>query len=206
MRLALTILAGTAAGAALFFPTRALCAVLLKRRGREPQAKCGLNGILIGCMAAAGGLIAWGAGVSFRALYLFLLLAAAAGVSWTDITCRLIPNELVLAVIGLAALFGLTGATEFHIWSSLLGLAVCFAVFLAPALWKRSVGAGDVKLAAAAGFALGLAGSLYAMALMGGLILLFAMLERGAPITETLKKQIPMGPFLAAALVAVSAV
>jgi leader peptidase (prepilin peptidase)/N-methyltransferase len=202
----LLILAGMAAGSALFFPVQFLCAVLLRQRGLDPTMKRKQHWVLLGCMAAAGGLIAWRAGVSFRALYLMLMLVVAAGISYIDATHRVIPNELVLAVIALSAVFGFTGVISFQIWSSLLGFAACFVVFLIPCLWKQKIGAGDVKLAAAMGFALGFSGSLYAIVCMGGLVLLYLLAERRLLVAEGLKTMIPMGPFLAAALVVVSAI
>jgi leader peptidase (prepilin peptidase)/N-methyltransferase len=202
----LLILAGMAAGSALFFPVQFLCTFLLRQRGLDPAMERKQQWVLLGCMAAAGGLIAWRAGVSLRALYLMLVLVVAASVSYTDAKHRVIPNELVLAVIALSALFGFTGVISFQIWSSLIGFAACFVVFMIPCVWKGKIGAGDVKLAAAMGFALGVSGSLYAIVCMGGLVLLYLLIGQRVPMAERLKTMIPMGPFLAAALVVVSAI
>ncbi len=202
----LLILAGMAAGSALFFPAQFLCAFLLRQRGLDPAMERKQQWVLLGCMAAAGGLIAWRAGVSLRALYLMLVLLVAASVSYIDAKHRVIPNELVMAVIILSAVFGLTGVISFQIWSSLLGFIACFITFLVPCIWKQKIGAGDVKLAAAMGFALGFSGSLYAIVCMGGFVLLYLLIEQRLPVAERLKTMIPMGPFLAAALVIVSAI
>lgn len=202
----LLILAGMAAGSALFFPAQFLCAFLLRQRGLDPAMERKQQWVLLGCMAAAGGLIAWRAGVSLRALYLMLVLLVAASVSYIDAKHRVIPNELVMAVIVLSAVFGLTGVISFQIWSSLLGFVACFITFLVPCIWKQKIGAGDVKLAAAMGFALGFSGSLYAIVCMGGFVLLYLLIEQRLPVAERLKTMIPMGPFLAAALVIVSAI
>ncbi len=202
----LLILAGMAAGSALFFPAQFLCAALLRQRGLDPAMERKQQWVLLGCMAAAGGLIAWRTGVSLRTLYLMLVLVVAASVSYIDAKYRVIPNELVLAVIALSAVFGLTGVISFRIGSSLLGFAVCFAVFMIPCIWKHKIGAGDVKLAAAMGFALGFSGSLYAIVCMGGFVLLYLLVGQRLPMAERLKTMIPMGPFLAAALVIVSTI
>ncbi len=85
-------------------------------------------------------------------------------------------------------------------------MAVCFIIFLLPAALKKQVGAGDIKLAAALGFCAGIPGCLYAIALMGVLIMLYIMLARREPLLLMIKKLVPMGPFMAAALIAVQAV
>ena len=202
----LLILAGMAAGSALFFPAQFLCAFLLRQRGLDPAMERKQQWVLLGCMAAAGGFITWRVGVSLRTLYLMLVLIVAASVSYIDAKHRVIPNELVLAVIALSAVFGLTGVISFQIWSSLLGFVACFITFLVPCVWKQKIGAGDVKLAAAMGFALGFSGSLYAIVCMGGFVLIYLLIEQRLPVAERLKTMIPMGPFLAAALVIVSAI
>lgn len=198
------ILLGAFVGALLVFPVRLICSVLLKRRGQEMAMARRQMILLASCLAVSGGVIAWRAGVSLLALYLFLLLVAAACVAYIDASVRLIPNELVLSVIALSALFGVLGVTRFQIWSSLLGLVVSFVVFFLPSLLKQKIGAGDVKFAAAMGFALGLTNSLYAIACMGALVLIYLVVERMLSLPTTLKTMIPMGPFLAAALVIVS--
>jgi len=200
----LPVLYGAALGAVLAVPARLVCGLLLKGRGLVPDMERKHFWILFAGLALIGGVIGWRAGVSFRGLYLMLLLFAAACAFYIDAKHRVIPNELVLAILALAAAFGLAGAIRFQIWSSLLGLAACFAIFFIPSLFGQKVGAGDIKLAAAMGFALGLTGSLYAVACMGALVLLYAVVDRSMPLPQRLKTMIPMGPFLALALVAMS--
>jgi prepilin signal peptidase PulO-like enzyme (type II secretory pathway) len=65
------------------------------------------------------------------------------------------------------------------------------------------VGAGDVKLAAALGFCVGIPGCLYAIALMGLLVFLCIMLTGRETFLMMIKRLVPMGPFMAAALIAV---
>jgi len=125
-------------------------------------------------------------------------------VLYIDAKHRVIPNELVLSILILSAVFGFTGAIAFNVWQSLLGLAVCFIIFLVPSFFGKQVGAGDIKLAAAMGFALGLVGGLYAVAAMGALVLLYVLLERDVPLIQRFKTMIPMGPFLALALIVMS--
>ncbi|MEZ4509605.1 MAG: hypothetical protein R2881_08245 [Eubacteriales bacterium] len=54
------------------------------------------------------------------------------------------------------------------------------------------------------GFCIGLTGSLYAIACMGALVLLYTMLDTRLPLAQRLKEMILMGPFLAIGLVVVS--
>jgi len=204
MQVLLPVIYGAALGAVLAVPARLLYGFLLKQRGIAPEIERKHFWMLLAGLALIGGVIGWRAGVTFRGLYLMLLLFVAGLAFLIDAKHRIIPNELVLAILVLAAVFGLTGAIRFQIWDSLLGLAVCFVIFFLPGLFGKQVGAGDVKLAAAMGFALGLMGSLYAIACMGALVLLYAVLDQSMPLPERFKKMIPMGPFLALALVAMS--
>ena len=191
-------------GAASAVAVRPICVLLLKQRGIPAVMPQRHFWILLGCITAAGAIVGWRAGISARGVYLLLLLCAAACTFYIDAIYRVIPNELVLAVLGLAAVFGLTGAVKFDIVSSLLGFALCFALFFVPAVLGRKIGAGDVKFAAAVGFALGFNGSLYAIAAMGALVLLYILFLQRVPLAEKWKTMIPMGPFLSLALVVVS--
>lgn len=198
------IVYGTISGGVLAVLARLLCGLLLKQRGFEPTMERKHFWIMLAGMALVGGIIGWRAGVSFRGLYLLLILLVAACAFYIDAKHRVIPNELVLSILVLSAVFGLTGAIQFDILYSLLGLVVCFVIFFLPSLFGKQIGAGDVKLAAAMGFALGLTGSLYAIACMGALVLLYTLLDNRLPLAQRLKEMIPMGPFLAIGLVAVS--
>ena len=206
MQILLPVLYGAVLGAALAVPVRLISALLLKRRGVTAQMDRKHLLILIASLTVIGGVIGWRAGVSFRGMYLLLILAVSASAFYIDAKHRIIPNELVLAIFVLAAVFGLTGSIPFQIWSSLLGFAACFVLFFVPSLFGQKIGAGDVKLAAAMGFALGLTGSLFAIACMGALVLAYILLVGRAPMLERLKATIPMGPFLALSLVVVSIV
>lgn len=206
MQFALPILLGAVLGAALSVPVWLVSALLLRRRNIDSQLEPKYRLLLAVAMALFGGVIGWRVGLSFGGLYRLLLLAVSACVFVIDAKHRVIPNELVLAILVLAAVFGFSGTFSFQIWSSLLGLAACFVLFFVPSLFGKNVGAGDVKLAAAMGFALGLTGSLYAIVGMGVLVLAYLLLQVRVPMLERLKAVIPMGPFLALALIAVSIV
>jgi len=199
----LPVLVGAVLGAVLAVPVRLICAFLLKQRGLNPEMEPKHFIILLASLVLTGGVIGWRAGFSFHALYLVFILVVAACTFYIDAKHRVIPNELVLAILVLSAVFGFAGAIPFQIWQSLLGFAACFVIFFLPGLFGKNVGAGDVKLAAAMGFALGLTGSLYAVACMGLLVLAYVMLNTRVPFLQRFKEMIPMGPFLALALVVV---
>ena len=200
----LTVLAGVAICALLALPVQLLTGLLLHQRGIDGQMPRRHFWILLSCLAVVGGVIGWRAGFTLRGAYLVLLLFVAACAFYIDARNRIIPNELVLAILVLAAAFGLTGQIPFQIGSSLLGLAACFVLFFLPSVFGRSIGAGDVKLAAAMVFTLGLTGSLYAIVGMGVLVLGYVLVSSNLHFSERLKQTIPMGPFLTVALVAVS--
>ena len=204
MRDLLPIVCGAALGAALSVPVRLICGVLLRQRGLASDMDRKHFWILLCSLFLIGGVIGWRAGFTFRGLYLILLLVTSACAFYIDAKHRVIPNELVLAILILAAVFGFTGVIQFNIWQSLLGLVVCFVIFFLPSLFGKQVGAGDIKLASAMGFALGLTGGLYAVAGMGALVILYVLIDRRMPLPQRLKTMIPMGPFLALSLVAIS--
>ncbi|MEA4938352.1 MAG: A24 family peptidase [Christensenella sp.] len=206
MQFVLPILLGAVLGAALSVPVWLVSALLLRRRNIDSQLEPKYRLLLAAAMALFGGVIGWRVGISFGGLYRLLLLTVSACVFVIDAKNRVIPNELVLAILVLAAVFGFTGTFSFQVWSSLLGLAACFVLFFVPSLFGKNVGVGDVKLAAAMGFTLGLTGSLYAIVGMGVLVLAYLLLQVRVPMLDRLKAVIPMGPFLALALVVVSIV
>ncbi|MEA4870163.1 MAG: A24 family peptidase [Christensenella sp.] len=203
MQVLLPVLSGAALGAALAVPVRLISAFLLRQRGLAPEMEQNHFVILLASLVLTGGAIGWRAGFSFHGLYLVFVMVISACAFYIDAKHRVIPNELVLAILLLTALFGFTGAIPFRIWSSLLGFAACFVIFFLPSLFGKNIGAGDVKLAAAMGFALGLTGSLYAVVCMGLLVLAYVLLDKRMPLPQRLKEMIPMGPFLALALVVV---
>ena len=179
---------------------------LLKARGKAYTESKTESFFLAAVLAVYGGVTAYMVPLSAETVYLFLMAFIAATIAITDIHHRIIPNELVISIIVLTLIFGIPaelgvkGFPEFNVFMSLIGLAACFFIFMLPAFLHKNVGAGDVKLAAAMGFALGLSNSLLAIVLMGSLILASCFLQRSMPAMEYLKKQIPMGPFLSAAM------
>ncbi|MCQ2400814.1 MAG: prepilin peptidase [Lachnospiraceae bacterium] len=146
---------------------------------------------------------------TLMAVYAFILLVLAEVSGVMDIRHRIIPNETVIALMAVKAVFivlsllGLKDAPKVDILSSLIGFAACFIIFLLPSFFGKNVGSGDIKLAAAIGFCLGFKGAFTAVALMGGLVLIYMFLRPRVPVMAMIKKTIPMGPFLSAGMVAV---
>lgn len=105
---------------------------------------------------------------TIKLLILFAILMAAV---WSDVVRRKIPNHLVVAgaLIGFAAS---ATAEGIGVAQAAGGLALGF-VFLLPLYALRALGAGDVKLMAAAGTFLGIKGVIVAVLaafLAGGLL------------------------------------
>ena len=115
-----------------------------------------------------------------------------------DLRYRIIPNELIFSLLALAAVSSLLGFTGAGILSSLGGFWVCGALFVVPFFFGKKVGGGDVKLAAAIGLCAGLYNSLLVIALMGILVFIYSVIQRGT-FLGFLHKFIPMGPFITAA-------
>ncbi|MGH8623474.1 MAG: A24 family peptidase [Burkholderiales bacterium] len=114
----------------------------------------------------------------YPAIVLLLVLAAA---SWTDIARHRIPNLLSLggAFLGLALQAGTLGLGG--LWDGLGGLGVGLGLFL-PFYIIGGMGAGDVKLMAAAGSFLRPYDTLMAVAaslIAGGVIALVVLIARG---------------------------
>jgi prepilin peptidase CpaA len=136
-----------------------------------------------------------------------LLLAACAA----DVRARRIPNALVLAVLGAglaraALASGLAPAAAAHgpyaasLWAAALGALVGLAAWL-PFYAAGVLGAGDVKLFAAAAAWLGPQGVLPATtyaALAGGALALVWMLRRRAPARAGRDARLPYGVAISA--------
>lgn len=140
------------------------------------------------------------------ATFLALLCLASVSLAWIDLRYGIIPDwlNLSIAVIGLARAILLGG------WEAALGVG-CEGIAVGAIAWLlrrlyfmfrkyQGLGLGDVKLLAASGVWIGLAGvpvqllvgSLAALAAAGGLHL--------AGRTMTRQTSLPFGPFLALGL------
>lgn len=182
---------------------------LLKTRNRPERTFPFAKVLLILAAAAVGGVIGYYTQQVLPLLSCLAVMTVAITVLITDWLCRLIPNPTVLAVLAIklvlivAALLHIPGAPAIGLLSSLGGMAFCFVAFFAPGFLGKNVGAGDVKLAAAVGFLLGFVHSLYAIIIMGILMIVYSIAQRKMPIIAFLKTNIPMGPFIAAGMLVV---
>lgn len=181
----------------------------LVKRDKDLSATKREKALLVIFSAIAGAAIMYLVPVSAETIYLFILLFVGEAIAITDIKERIIPNELTLSVIavtlvfGIPGLFGAKGFPSFSLKYSLLGFAACMVIFLLPSLFKKNVGAGDVKLAAAMGFCLGFWNSMLGIVLMGILVLVYTFMQKELPMLSFVKSFIPMGPFLSCSMVTV---
>lgn len=121
------------------------------------------------------------------------LLAVLCAISLFDLRHYVIPDSLVLALLGLG---GIQMFLERNFLSPLLGAVLLFGFFLLLHLFfPRGMGFGDVKLAGAIGLFLGWRLGVLAVLLAfisGSLAGMLLILSR----KKTLKDPLPFGPFL----------
>ena len=200
-------LLGAALGAAMKPLSDPLSRRLLTVRNKEYREtrKMYLLQLLVTALLGCG--IGYRFGFSLESLFLFLLLYVGNVISFTDIRCRIIPNDMVLTIFGIKLIFGILalmevgGLPKWNPLLSLAGFAALAVIFLLPAVFGKKIGYGDVKLAMAIGFAAELMPGLYAICLMGVLVVIYGILQRQVPCIGFLKMDFPMGPFLCTALI-----
>lgn len=192
-------------GGGLGYGATELSRFLMRQRDLEDELPLRIRiilPILIALLFASGYLYL---GFTVKMGYLMCMIILTAMISLIDIKHRVIPNQLILTILIITAGFVLIGKMEFDWISSLLGMLACLVVFLLPALKGGQIGMGDVKLAAAIGFAAGLMGSLYTIILMGFLILITTIF-RYHPSVSLFKTMIPMGPFIMTAFMIIQVI
>lgn len=114
------------------------------------------------------------------------LLTLAAVIAYTDVRYRRIPNRCVLAVLCVGLLVNSAAGGIGGLLSSLAGFAVAFALMLVPHLFG-AMGAGDVKLFAAAGALVGykLVLPAFAAVLIVGFVLALVTMLRARLVRST---------------------
>ena len=158
-------------------------------------------------LAAAGAVIVWRDGFGIYTLYKFLFFMLCELIAMTDFHHRIIPNQLLLALLMnrtgllLFELMGVIHTSEPSVVSVLMGLVVGGLLFFIPAVLSAGIGAGDIKLAAVLGFCLGITNLLYGIVLAGAGILVYMFIQKIRLAESTLHSAIPLGPFLTAAAV-----
>ena len=145
------------------------------------------------------GFTAYAAESLFAAVLICVQISLGIIFAYIDIKIRIIPNELILVLLTLGIIYqafnyGLEG---------ILGAIICMVfimiVFTALATFMGlgKVGAGDVKLAGAIGFALGYPSVVTAMGAMAAVLLSYILI--GLALRKIrLTTMLPLAPFLAA--------
>ena len=176
MVLPVSILMGGALGEAARRVSRRLIA---NRIGQlmEPPSLNGqwgsLQWILSGALGC-GAIAFWCAdpvkGVETAMIFLVLV-----SISAVDDSIRKIPNELLLMLLILKLGAVAASGSLAPLLPALAGMVVGAVVFIIPSKLGIFIGWGDIKMAAAAGFCLGVVGVLQAVLVMGAIIALYSL-------------------------------
>lgn len=132
------------------------------------------------------------------------LAIVAAPLTASDVTQRRLPDRIILPSLGLTLILLSIAAWQRHnpeaLARAVLAAAASAGFFLLIALLSRSLGIGDVKLAALTGLPLGWLGwDRVVLAILAGMTL--AALTAGALVVTrrlSMHDAIPLGPFLIA--------
>ncbi|MGI5907151.1 MAG: prepilin peptidase [Christensenellales bacterium] len=194
MVLPVSILMGGALGEAARRVSRRLIA---NRIGllMEPPSLNGQWGSLQWILAGAlgcGAIAFWSAdpvkGVETAMIFLVLV-----SISAVDDSIRKIPNELLLMLLILKLGAVAASGSLAPLLPALAGMVVGAVVFIIPSKLGIFIGWGDIKMAAAAGFCLGVVGVLQAVLVMGAIIALYSLYliitKRGG-----MKTRVAIGP------------
>jgi leader peptidase (prepilin peptidase)/N-methyltransferase len=187
---------GLLTGAALVIPTKKL----LVSRSTEVFL---LKWVPSTITAVAFAILAWRLGDRFDLLPFSALAAGGIALGTVDVLERRLPSRLLLPVAAAVGSLLLVSATLHGKMSSLLqalaGMAVVAVVYLAIALVTGGeLGAGDVKLGALLGLALGWLGwpELFAGTVLGWFIAACSWLVLRTTGRLTRDATLPMGPYL----------
>ncbi len=139
-------------------------------------------------------------GLSMQLPLYLLFLAFMISIALIDINTGLILDKQLILLLGLGVVLNIT--LPFIAWKdALLGMltgagAMYLIALSGKMMFKReSLGFGDVKFAAVAGFYLGAIPALAASYV--GFVLAFVAIVAGKALRKSLPRQIPLGPFLA---------
>ena len=142
--------------------------------------------------------------MSLKLVTIAFLITIASLISFTDLAVRKIPNIYIglAGIVGVAATF--TGIYNVSIGMHIAGLIAGSLIFIVPYMLNQGVGAGDVKFLAVIGLILGFENMLTAVMIMGITIILFVtgMVIVRRDFKETMKMNIPLGPFISIGFVA----
>ena len=196
-------------GFVVSYLSKKLIPVILNKRNRVINITKNEDNILSIIGWVIGGLIGFKYDGLAMISYTLLLLGLSIMIGVIDFHERIIPNELWQSIIILKliycipSLFGIKGFETLNLLESIIGYVVLFIIFLTPSLFKKNVGAGDIKLAAAIGFSFGIYNALCAVIFMGLMIIAYTTIKKDVPFLKTLESMIPMGPFIVSGMMGV---
>ncbi len=142
-------------------------------------------------------------GFTWESLFTVMLFSILIVVSFIDVDLRIIPNELIIALLILGSVHAVYRSIQFgvawYFW--VLGFIAASAVLVILGLIVAdSIGGGDIKLMAAAGLFVGplyILMSLFIGAIYAGLLAIFLIIFKKG----SLKTAIPFGPFLSMGII-----
>ena len=145
------------------------------------------------CSALASILIAAAIGLNAKGTEVLAIFLVVGCLSIVDTSIRKIPNELLAALLIIRITVIISQGSAAELKPALMGLLAGFLIFQLPAMLHISIGWGDVKYAAVAGFYLGLIGLFQAIAVMSlalGIYTLYLYITKRG----TIKTKVAMGP------------
>ncbi len=202
VKVLISILIGSLAGLGMYEWSR----WLVRRRTGMPAGGLLLGGRwspviwLLAGAAACGAMAYWMKSTtqSIECMAAFFLLLSLSAI---DGRIRKIPNELLLALLILKIISLILDGQFPQIVPGLIGMIFGYILFLLPAKLGISMGWGDIKLAAVAGFYLGIFGLFQAVMIMAGILGLYGIFlittKKGS-----LKSKVAIGPSLSLGMLA----
>ncbi|MHB1455143.1 MAG: prepilin peptidase [Saccharofermentanales bacterium] len=139
--------------------------------------------------------------ISIRSAFILTAMSFALIIASTDLKTRLIPNSLIITLLGAGILASSLDVFGYTLRSHLIGLAIGALMFAIPYLIGSQIGAGDVKYTGAVGFFLGYPGILYA-AIFLSIVLVVWIAIMSVARRNVMKKSIALAPFISVAFAA----
>ena len=158
-----------------------------------------INILIILFNGAAWCFTAYTAESLFAAVLISVQISLGIIFAYIDIKIRIIPNELILVLLALGITYQMFNYGLEGILGSIICMVFIMIVFTALATFMGlgKVGAGDVKLAGAIGFALGYPSVVTAMGAMAAVLLGYILI--GLALRKIrLTTMLPLAPFLVA--------
>lgn len=198
---AMTAAAGAVVGLLLPAAADRLTKWKLKKKGRTPEPDARFTGLAACLLCALANAVGWGLcwylGTPLTAALSMALWSCGAVLILVDLRVRLIPNEMLLAMMVMGLILqGQTAGLD-GVVPAIFSAVVIFCIYmgLGNFMGLYKIGAGDVKLSFVMAVALGYPCIMWAMLAMACSMLLFCGV--GIALRKmTLKSMLPFGPFL----------